>query len=421
MMSTYRSVILACTMALTASPLAAGETGRKKPSQWPIGKTYKLKGVTVHLSAPVLVARKRMALDRDQVTDRDLSGSYLWYPQIAKLSHGELLAIIRLAADNIEVDVLAPIGFCWSSDGGLTWSDVKQCNKGGGGVNVLDHNGDLLHLPFALHNGANGLGGPLNVIPKGKREVQFIANGVEVAGWPGQPAYHSLLPDGERKAAARLNLAGFFFDGQAAVSRDGKTFLATLYGTYQGDKRFRIVCAESQDGRKWRIRSSVVDSSYSLNEHSWSNSESTICRLADGRLMCVFRVEGLTYAQCFSDDDGNKWSQPVSMSLPGYVEPSLAVMADGSVVLSGGRPELYLWFNNDGKGKDWQAINTFNHHNQLVRDEERFDRSKRLGGTSSYTEVIAVDASNLLYIYDCFTKDNHFGIYVQRATVEKTR
>ena len=350
MITSSSNVILACVMALTASTLAAAETGTEKPSRWPTGKTYKLKGVTVHLSSPVVVARKPMALGRNHNTDRDLSGSYLWYPQIAKVSNGELVAIIRLAADNIEVDALSPIGFCWSSDGGLTWSAVKPFNKGQGYVNFLDHHGDLLHLPFILYNGPRGLSGPLNVIPRGKREVKFIDSGVEVTGWPKQPVLHALTSDLDKKAAVRLNQAGFYFNGQSVLCRDGKTFLAALYGTYQGDKRCRIVCAESTDGRKWKIRSTVVDSSYNLNDQGWSNSENAICRLANGRLMCVFRVEGLTYAQCFSDDDAQTWSQPVSMSLPGYVEPSLAVMADGTVALSGGRPKLYLWLNNDGNG-----------------------------------------------------------------------
>ncbi len=405
---------------LLHSPVTANsKDGTSK--QWPAGKTYQLKGSTVHLSAPVLVARKPMALDRNQATDRDLSGSYLWYPQIAKLSNGELVAIIRLAADNLEVDADSPIGFCWSSDGGLTWSDVEARNRGQGYVNLLHPSGDLLHLPYILYNdGKGGLRGPLNIIPKGTRKVEFIENGVEVTGLTAKPVV-TFVPPEDVAAAARTNQGGFYFDGQVAMLHDGKTFLTALYGAYEGDKRARLLCAESTDGRKWTIRSTVVDSSVNLGGTHWSNSENAICRLADGRLMCICREDTVTYAQCFSDDDGMTWSKPVAMGLPGHAEPGTIVMADGTVVLTGGRPENYLWFNNDGTGKDWQQINTFDHHDQFVPPGENFDPGKRVGGTSSYTEIIAVGPSELLLIYDCYRKDNHFGIYVQRATIQKPK
>ncbi len=415
-------VVLACIVAFTALPLTARAADGKetKTGQWPVGKSYSIKGATVHLSAPVLVARKPMPLDKNQATDRDLSGSYLWYPQIAKHSNGELVAIIRLAADNLEVDADAPIGFCWSKDGGLTWSDVEARNKGQGYVNLMDHDGNLLHLPYILYNdGKGGLRGPLNVISKGSRKVEFVADGVEITGLTGKPVV-AFVPPEDIAAAAKTNQSGFYFDGQVAMLRDGKTFLTALYGVYEGDKRSRLLCAESTDGRKWIIRSTVVDSSVNLGGTWWSNSENAICRLADGRLMCIFREDTVTYGQCFSDDDGKTWSQPVAMGLPGHAEPGTIVMADGTVVLTGGRPENYLWFNNDGTGKGWQEINTFRHHDQLVPSGENFDPAKRVGGTSSYTEIIAVGPNELLCIYDCYTKDNHFGIYIQRATIDKT-
>ncbi len=90
--------------------------------------------------------------------------------------------------------------------------------------------------------------------------------------------------------------------------------------------------------------------------------------------------------------------------------PSLVVLADGTVVLSGGRPGLHLLFNGNAKGERWQAVDVMAHHDSLMPAAEQFDPGKRTGGTSSYTEVIALDANTVLVIYDCYTKDNRFGI-----------
>ena len=48
------------------------------------------------------------------------------------------------------------------------------------------------------------------------------------------------------------------------------------------------------------------------------------------------------------------------------MRPSLAVMKNGTVVLSGGRPGLYAWFNADGSGKDWQRVDIMAHHNAFA-------------------------------------------------------
>ena len=78
------------------------------------------------------------------------------------------------------------------------------------------------------------------------------------------------------------------------------------------------------------------------------------------------------------------------------VQPSLAVLRDGMVVLSGGRPGLYAWVNQDGTGQDWQRLDIRAHHNATVPKEPilRNDQS------SSYTEVVRVGENELLYIYD---------------------
>jgi len=78
------------------------------------------------------------------------------------------------------------------------------------------------------------------------------------------------------------------------------------------------------------------------------------------------------------------------------------VRSDGSIVLSGGRPGLYLWFNADGTGLTWKRLDLREHHNACVPGEAiKADTTLETGEmTTGYTEVAVVDDSHLLVIYD---------------------
>jgi len=78
------------------------------------------------------------------------------------------------------------------------------------------------------------------------------------------------------------------------------------------------------------------------------------------------------------------------------VQPSLVVMSDGKVVLSGGRPGLFLWVNADGTGKDWQRVDILALHNAAHPEEA----IRQPGNTTSYTEIVALDDTHLIYMYD---------------------
>ncbi len=58
--------------------------------------------------------------------------------------------------------------------------------------------------------------------------------------------------------------------------------------------------------------------------------------------MNVFRLQSnVPYGQTFSDDDGRTWSEPIAMKEARSVQPSLAVMRDGSLAMTGGRPGIF--------------------------------------------------------------------------------
>lgn len=112
--------------------------------------------------------------------------------------------------------------------------------------------------------------------------------------------------------------------------------------------------------------------------------------------MNVFRLaSNVPYGQTFSDDDGRTWSQPVAMKDAHSVQPSLAVMKDGGLVLTGGRPGIFAWLNRDGTGKDWLQVDLQNHHNTQHPGEQITS-----GKTTSYTEVEPLDDQSVIVIYD---------------------
>lgn len=369
-------------------------------SNWTDRTTIDLSGLRVTLSEPVLVGRSR---------------GYFWFPNLWQMPNGDLLSTISPIAD---VHVAShPYLVTWSRDGGLTWSEPKVTSDGG---QVLLHlaNGDAILLPYDLRPRPNGIGSAYNLIPAGTRDVKYVASGVTITSWPGTVAYP--IPG--------LDMAGFSFNGQTLQLSDGN-YLATVYGRLEEFPGYRIFTARSTDGVNWMVDRLIADNTCGVTGKEGPN-ESVVGRLKDGRLLCVFRVGSRSnYGQCFSSDEGLTWTRPVTMDGVWSVQPSLAVLPDGMLALSGGRPGLNLWLNADGTGQDWQRIDIQAHHNQCHPDETI---TPALVGnhdqqTSAYTEVVAVDDNHLLLIYDRVANgwqaipedmDDTNSVWLVRVTVE---
>ena len=366
---------------ISVSCLGQAESGGKTTSSgkgWLDMKTIELKGLSVTLSQPVLVARSK---------------ERLWFPTLIDLEKGKLLAVMSNIPDACMWPTKA--WAAWSSDGGLTW----RCNKPLDGLYsdlsaLRLKNGDRLLLPFYLFAvpGASGVTGTCPIVRKGQSAFEMVKKGVSVTGWPRACGSLGELGQGRTQA-------GFGFNGQT-VELKGGGYLATLYGYFQGPKRYSLLAAESANGRDWRIRSVIADVTSKWGPYVGTEDacESALCRLKDGRLMCVFRNGG-PYWQCWSRDEGKTWTDPVYTITPGSVQPSLAVMKDGTVALSGGRPGIFVRFNADGTGKDWQDVDVMAHHNACCPKEPIGDPLPA-GGTTSYTEIVVLDERHLLLIYD---------------------
>ena len=358
---------------------------------WKTHTQIRLEGLTVELSEPVLVKRSRW---------------YCWFPSLIRQTDGTLWAVMSAYAD---IHVSDSVNYLSRSrDGGLTWDEPRVIGDGGLS-HVLLSDGSALVLPYYLRLLGNGsVGAPCNVIsPKG--ELSFRASGVTVSGWP-RPPRRAGDPGMTSPIAAA---ASFVFNGQSTRGQDGE-YLTTLYGQFDGDTRYSLLLAESSDGFAWRIRSVLAGPDCPL-QGSEGPCESALCRLKDGRLMCIFRLASfVSYGQTFSADDGRTWTPAVNIS-PFSVEPSLATLRGGKILaLSGGRSGIFVWFNTDGQGSEWQPVNIVAVHNSARPLADRIDpdstrcwlnmeqmHKQRLTGFSScYTELAALDDNTLLLIYD---------------------
>src|SRR5690242_8110336 len=123
------------------------------PSTWPDGQTHALPdGQRVHLSAPVLVHRSK---------------GYCWFPSVARLSSGDLMATINNYSDAAVAKPTAWLTF--SRDGGLNWSPAEQhkyCEN-----HVALANGDDLFLPYYMFPregmGPGAMGSAYRLVKKG--------------------------------------------------------------------------------------------------------------------------------------------------------------------------------------------------------------------------------------------------------------
>jgi hypothetical protein len=239
----------------------------------------------------------------------------------------------------------------FSVDGGRNW----QGNTGGfgvGGVQLDD--GRILGLEYRC-------------LPQEKQE-----------GW-----YHverSLSADNGR-SFEKTQASVFVLQAKAAmghgphvgplfmrsiVQRPAGSLVALMAGWFHGDDtpcpygRGRpysrtYTCESADDGRSWQY----VDTIAYDELGSEGYNEGTMRRLPGGDLLAVLRTGNEKDRACqdnpimwtVSGDEGRSWSPPQRTGVEGAY-PSLAVLSDGLVVMSYGRPGAMLVFSTDG-GRTW--------------------------------------------------------------------
>lgn len=114
--------------------------------------------------------------------------------------------------------------------------------------------------------------------------------------------------------------------------------------------------------------------------------------------MCISRVgssESQKLARTTSRDGGKTWS--TIDRLPAFsVAPQVCRTANGTLLLSTGRPGLWLWLCTDSRGIRWQNFDVVAHHNASVDQASQMTAVQ----TTAYTAVLEVEENRVLLAYD---------------------
>jgi hypothetical protein len=152
-----------------------------------------------------------------------------------------------------------------------------------------------------------------------------------------------------------------YFHRTLITSSNG-ILIATAYGKREGASNSECWLFKSNDyGKTWNFLSTAVQ------KESWmlgdgAPSEPVMVRLKNGNLLLVARNGNIgppvpqpesevPMVYVISYDDGLTWTQPVSLGTPG-VGQDMVVIDDGRVVLSYGRPNVYIRVA-DATGTNW--------------------------------------------------------------------
>ena len=196
-----------------------------------------------------------------------------------------------------------------------------------------------------------------------------------------------------RKVLPWKNTAHMSFS-RSIIQLSDDSLLATMFGQFASDPKYRSVLVRSTDGgTNWNYYSTIA---YASNAPGEGYCEPVIQRTSDGNLLAVMRLGSfLTMQSARSTDDGRTWSVPSLMpDAAKSVEPDLCLMANGILAMSYGRHGDQIMFSLDGNGKTWTTPTT------IYRDTFFKQGDTFLHTTYGYTSIKEISAGRLLYVYD---------------------
>lgn len=348
-------------------------------------KQYTFEGITLEAGTPVEVARR---------------GGHFWFSTLHLFSPSDLLCEVVLTADKAQGKW--PASLFRSTNGGGSWKTALDIESYGP-VSIAHSPQGLSLMPYELW--------PLN--PGDKRNA--VADGTLIS-----------IDRDNRLSAAPLPMRFLGFprdlddyhvkeltlltNGNILSLKDGRLF-ATTYGKFVDEPKWNVFAVTSEDGgQTWRFLS-IVATWKDVPDEPEGPDESNTARLPDGRLLCVYRVgsgKSHLFHKSYSSDEGQTWSRPARIEGAWSVEPQLVCLNNGLLLLSGGRPGLFLWACADGKGDRWVKLNLAEHHNALVRDAGLHYSAAFCGAeeavkpaqSTSYTCMKALGPDEVLISYD---------------------
>jgi hypothetical protein len=386
-----------------------------------------LGGLRVTLKKPRVVAER--------------SHGRCWYPDLLKFSTGELMLNHSLNADRND-NLHDSQAVYLSTDEGRSFDityDVNGFHNSGGEPRISLADGRIvgpssffkLDRPqspqrFRTHYWNYSQGGRRYCVEPWSVVVEGLPGPVGVGGDP---------------SGCRAQMNGF---GDILVCADN-SWLSTLSITYMGEKRASIVTTISHDeGRSWRYLSTVAvpdDAPTGIEGFG----EPCLVRLADGDVMCIMRVgqhqkqPDQWLRRAYSSDEGRSWSA-LDILTAYSVAPQVCRLDNDVLLLSTGRPGIFLWLSADGRGAQWSPVDIVDWHNQALDEPSHIKipapastgidpLSARKGQTTSYTAMVEVSLNRIFLVYDraplgwqALEKDSgeRSQIYLLEAEIQRT-
>mgnify|MGYP006296108251 CR=1 FL=1 len=325
------------------------------------------------------------------------SVGHFWFPSLHPIGTDELFCLVNRGDDKAQGEW--PAEFHLSRDGGQSWHHVHDGIYGPN--SVLLEPGKLLMMPYELWPTSPGdrrncrADGTV-VTRAGNGSLSFERREVRFLDFP-----HDLEEYHEDELRMHTN-------GNILPLKNGRLF-TTLYGAAAGQERYSVYGLTSEDGGfTWRFLSIVASPEGEADLEEGPDENNTV-RLADGRLLCVYRVGGMKeFRKSYSADEGVTWTAPARVEGAWSVEPQLVRLECGLLLLTGGRPGLLLWACSDGKGESWNKISLAAHHNDLMAEKglhyenEVCDGSQTMNPpqSTSYTGMKRTGTNEALICYD---------------------
>lgn len=340
---------------------------------------------------------------------------FCWYPSIRRFPTGELLVSYSKNPDSAE-NLTNVNGLSLSKDEGATWSQHADVSGLSGRLNISLSDGSLAgpnqpYKPDPLGQWRTFVGN-FGRIGKGGQQYSVDLWGARIEGLPRDVKARTV-----QSPTRWAEISPFTH----IIELEPGRHLATTYLTFAGDDRYSTVVMTSEDeGRTWHYLSTVATAEDGAD--SWEGfCESALVRLEDGDLMCVGRMGGgrdQLLARSYSSDEGKSWS-PIDR-LPAWgVLPQVNRLSNGALVISCGRPGLFIWFSTDPRGEHWEPFDLMAHHNEEMGEAHQISPGKYglepvtreqyytvhhnfdlPDQTTSYTSMLEVEPGRLLIVYD---------------------
>ncbi len=268
---------------------------------------------------------------------------------------------------------------------------------------------------------------PHRAAPSGPAATSFVGHATRWAvSGNGTGIVQATVAQNVSYSVNWTNISSLDGSGQIGRLQHGDLIQSVNFNTV-GSQAMGVAAFGSKDGLRWHWLN-VVALPDDLPHPTIGASETAIAVLMDGSVLIVIRTgngfharEALYATRSSAASAGRIWSKPAAMgaqvsgcqpssSSPWGVKPTLLQIPSGPLLLTTGRPGLFLWASYDN-GCSWSANNIAAAHNAVLgaADPGRFSakcvaaavQGPGEAETTAYTTLAAsVNGADAVVCYD---------------------